>query len=109
MRCILKRDGTEVPFDREKIRVAVYKAGASLGVHDEKLSGEVADEVVGILDRSYGSDHPPTVEGIQDVVEEVLIRRGQAKIAKAYILYRAKRAALRERRVGVRTQVAEPI
>ncbi|MHC4599875.1 MAG: uridine kinase family protein [Planctomycetota bacterium] len=106
---ILKRDGKEVPFDREKIRVAIYKAGASLGVHDETLSSETADEVVEILNRSYAPAFPPTVEGIQDVVEEVLIRRGHAAVAKAYILYRAKRAALRERREGKRTAVAEPI
>jgi uridine kinase len=107
--CILKRDGKEVPFDREKIRVAIYKAGASLGVHVESLSSETAGEVVEILNRSYRSEFPPTVEGIQDVVEEVLIRRGHAAIAKAYILYRAKRATLRERREGKRTALSEPI
>ena len=100
--CILKRDGKDVPFDREKIRVAIYKAGASLGIHEEGLSREIADEVVGILNRSYTPPFPPMVEGIQDVVEEVLIRRGHAAVAKAYILYRAKRAVLRERREGRR-------
>jgi uridine kinase len=105
----LKRDGTEVPFDGEKIRVAIYKAGASLGIHDEKLSRDMTGEVMDMLGRSYAPEFPPMVEAIQDVVEEVLIRRGHAAVAKAYILYRAKRAAVRERREGRRKAVEEPI
>ncbi len=106
---ILKRDGTEAPFDREKIRVAIYKAGASLGIHDEPFSREAAGEVVDILERSYTSAFPPSVEGIQDVAERVLIRKGKAEIAKAYILYRAKRASLRQRREGKRSKMPEPV
>ncbi|MCU0723423.1 MAG: ATP cone domain-containing protein [Planctomycetes bacterium] len=106
---ILKRDGTEVPFDREKIRVAVYKAGAALGRHDKALSEATADEVVGVLNRTYTSQNPPTVEDIQDVVVGALRGRGCTEVANAYIQYRAKRAALRERRQGGRRRIPEPI
>jgi uridine kinase len=106
---ILKRDGTEVPFDREKIRVAVYKAGAALGRHDRQMSEKAADEVVEILNRSYTSKNPPSVEDIQDAVVETLKRLGQAEIASGYIQYRARRAALRQRRQGGLRRIPEPI
>ena len=106
---IVKRDGTEVPFDREKIRVAIYKAGAALSRHDKAFSEDAADEVVAILNTTYTPSNPPSVEEIQDVVVETLRRRGRTEMAAAYIQYRAKRAAVRERRQGGRERIPEPI
>lgn len=94
---ILKRNGALVPFDREKITVAIYKAAAAVGGHDRALSEKLSAEVIAVLERSY-SENPPTVEDIQDVVERVLIANGHAKTAKAYIVYRHERAKMRARR-----------
>lgn len=104
---ILKRDGSQVPFDEEKIAVAVYKAFASLGVHDRPRADALAAEVRTALEATYGAS-PPTVEDIQDVVEDVLIRHGECAAAKAYIIYRFKRGQVRARKAG-RRRDAEPI
>lgn len=109
LRTILKRDGQEVPYDREKIRVAVYKAGAAQGIHDEQMSRDVTDEVERILTASYTRQAPPTVEGIQDMVERILLRQGYSEVGRAYAAYRAKRAAMRTRRGGRRHEISEPI
>ena len=57
----------------------------------EQLTQQVVD-----LARIKYSDRCPEVEGIQDIVERVLIKNGHAKTAKAYILYREKRKSARE-------------
>jgi ribonucleoside-diphosphate reductase alpha chain len=92
---IIKRDGRVVRFNSEKIAVAISKALKSVGEDDkhlaEKLSGQVARRV-----RTKFKDKMPTVEDVQDIVEKVLIESKHAKAAKAYILYRQKRAELRE-------------
>jgi uridine kinase len=92
---IIKRTGEVVPFDREKVVVAIYKAAASVGGHDRALSEKLADEVISMLREGGGT---PSVEEIQDVAEKVLIENGHAKTAKAYIIYRNERARLREAR-----------
>ncbi|MDX1503392.1 MAG: ATP cone domain-containing protein, partial [Thermoanaerobaculia bacterium] len=94
---IVKRDGRILPFDREKVVVAIYKATAAIGGHDRRLAEELADEVIEALQATYSADLPPTVEDVQDVVERVLIQRGHAKTAKAYIVYRHERAKMRSR------------
>ncbi len=92
---IVKRSGEGVPFDREKIVVAIYKAGAATGSHDRDRAERLADQVIESLAATYTGDFPPTVEDIQDVVERTLIRSGHTEIAKAYIVYRYERARLR--------------
>lgn len=95
---VIKRNGESVPFDQEKITVAIYKAAASIGGHDRALSEALSDKVVGALTATYSQDLPPTVEDIQDVVERVLIKEGHARTAKAYIVYRHERSKMRSRR-----------
>lgn len=91
---IRKRDGRIVDFDQEKIINAIFKAAKAVGGHDRKLAEELSSKVVEELIKS--KKNLPTVEEIQDIVEKVLIDDGHAKTAKAFILYRAKRAELRE-------------
>ena len=91
---IRKRDGRIVDFDQEKITNAIFKAAQFVGGHDRILAEGLCDSVVDELIKS--NKEIPTVEEIQDVVEKVLIKNGHAKTAKAYILYRAKRAELRK-------------
>ena len=95
---ILKRNGEAVPFDREKITVAIYKAMAAGGRHDRELAERLCAEVTSALDAAYSNDKLPTVEDTQDFVEQVLIRGGHAETAKRYILYRSERAKLRSAR-----------
>ncbi len=98
VRQILKRNGRTVPYDRERIIVAIYKAAAAIGGHDRALSEKLAAEVEEVLFATYSDEDPPTVEDIQDVVERVLIRNGHAATAKSYIVYRAERSRMRIRR-----------
>jgi len=95
---IVKRTGEVAPFDREKIRVAIYKATAAVGHHDAVLAERACSEVVSALSQAYSGDESATVEDIQDLVERVLIQSGNADVAKAYILYRHERAKMRSGR-----------
>ena len=92
---IIKRDGHQEAFDRLKIKNAIWKAAQAVNGTDEERSERLADEVVRLAEKRYG-ERTPDVEGIQDLVEKVLIEAGHAKTAKAYILYREKRRGTRE-------------
>ena len=92
---IRKRDGRLAAFDKEKIVNAIFKAARAVGGRDRRIAELLADEVVGILKEKYAG-RTPGVEDIQDVVEKVLIERGHAKTAKAYILYRKQREEMRK-------------
>ena len=92
---IIKRDRSTVPFKKEKIVLAIYKAATAVGGNDFSLSEKLGDEVVRIAEQRY-PDGVVDVESIQDIVEKVLIESGHAKTAKAYILYREKRRSARE-------------
>jgi uridine kinase len=85
---IIKRDGRVVPFNREKITMAVLQAAIAVGGRDRPTAERVTDDVVRILESKYTKGNYPTVEEVQDLVEKCLIERGHAKTAKAYIIYR---------------------
>jgi len=106
---ILKRDGSVKAFDEEKIVVAIYKAFASLGIHDRGRAASLAAKAISVLETSYTSDAPPTVEDIQDVVEDTLLRNNETEVAKSYIIYRFRRGQVRARKAGRRTRENEPI
>ncbi len=91
---IRKRDGRIVDFDTAKIAKAIFKAFIATKSHNGETAGEIADLVVEILDKRITGI--PGVEDVQDAVEEVLIKKGYAGVAKAYILYREKRAQIRK-------------
>lgn len=94
-----KRDGRIVPFDQSRITSAVSRAMQAIGEGNTKDDAEkVADQVVATLAKRYPKEHIPTIEEIQDVVEEQLIVMDFPKTAKAYILYRQNRAEVRERK-----------
>ncbi len=90
---IIKRDGRVVDFDHEKITAAIMKAARAVGGSDRKEAERLTRLV---LEDLSAKESIPTVEDVQDTVEKVLIEEGHAKTAKAYILYRAKRAELRQ-------------
>lgn len=101
---IKKRDGTIVPFDSDKIKSAVLKALEAVGLPAESLSDKVRKDVVKTLD----GKETTTVEEVQDLVETALMKRSLTKAAKEYILYRDKRARVRDamhvRRSAARSQ-----
>jgi len=91
-----KRDGQIVDFDISKIKEAVFKALTASGQGDGKKSKRISNKVVEILNRRFKENEIPTVEQIQDIVEEVLILEGLVETAKAFILYREQRRRIRE-------------
>ncbi|PIU46808.1 hypothetical protein COS93_01620, partial [bacterium (Candidatus Gribaldobacteria) CG07_land_8_20_14_0_80_33_18] len=93
---IIKRDGTIVDFEQEKITKAIFKAITSVNEGDGKKSKKISEKIVQILNRRFKKNEIPTVEEIQDIVEEVLILEDLVETAKAYILYREQRRRIRE-------------
>ena len=91
---IRKRTGAVVDFDPRKIRNAIFKANRA--VQDETMSDAVLDRLTGEVAGRFGGTAVPTVEQVQDAVEERLIAADFAKTAKAYILYRAEHAKIRQ-------------
>lgn len=91
---IKKRDGSEVPFDAQKIFGAIFKANNV--VHKKELmSGTDISFVTGrVVDYIY-KNNIATVEDIQDVVEKMLIKSDFSETAKEYILYRAEHNKIR--------------
>lgn len=87
---VVKRDGRVVDFDGEKIRIAVRKAMDEVGF---KYPGFV-DCVVCPIEKL--EQEQITVEEIQDMVEENLMRAKMYSVAKAYIRYRYKRELVRQ-------------
>jgi len=92
---IVKRDGRRVRFDVSRIERAIAEALREVGDAADGMARALADRVTENLDDRFPAD-PPTVEEIQDAVEETLIERGLARAAKAYILYRRQHEELRE-------------
>ena len=102
---IRKRDGRIVDFDRAKIAKAIFKAFIATKSQDGERTEDLAGQVVELLDKRITGI--PGVEDVQDAVEEVLIKNGYTGIAKAYILYREKRAQIRKAKefFGVRDEL----
>jgi uridine kinase len=92
---IIKRDGRAVPFDKEKITSAVYRAAVACGGRDTEEAWRVTEEVLSMLSARREPSTFPTVEEVQDLVEKALIERGHARTAKAYIVYRYEHALKR--------------
>ena len=92
---IRKRDGSIVPFNKEKIIEAIWKAVKSVGGTDREKAISLGNEVEKLLYVEGQETIIPNVEEVQNKVEKILIERGHAKVAKAYILYRKSREELR--------------
>lgn len=98
---IIKRNGNEVGFELAKLVAAIQRAGEQTKEFDATEAKRLAQIVQGIVEKA-GKD-TPTVEQVQDIVEQVLMAAGHYGTAKAYILYRAARSQERrvERIIGV--------
>ena len=101
MKYVRKRDGKLADFDKTRIENAIGKALRAVGEGNRETAVGITHIVLGELEAMFGDDGCPTVEEIQDHVEESIIRAGYARTAKAYILYRAKQNELRELAAGL--------
>jgi len=87
-------------FDQSKIRNAIFKAFTSTDEGEEKDIDKVLSKVLFILNKRFKKDETPTVENIQDIVEECLMTFGYTETAKNYILYREQRRRIRESKLA---------
>lgn len=93
---VRKRDGRIVPFEQERITVAIHRAMFDASVKDGKAARKASDNVAAILSKRFDKE-APHVEDIQNVVEYVL-RGWNRKVWSAYHEYRLKKAEIREAR-----------
>ena len=91
---LTKRDGTLADFDGDKIYNAILRAGENTLEFGSDDAWLLCAQVMKILSHKF-DESLPSVEDIQDIVEEVLISNNYFKTAKAYILYRDKRSRMR--------------
>ena len=100
---VIKRNGSVVSYDAEKIAIAITKAflaveggaaAASTRIHNEV--NELANAVTSTFNRRMPSGGTLHIEEIQDQVELELMRSGEQKVARAYVLYREERKQLRQ-------------
>jgi len=94
---IRKRDGRIVKFDSDKITKAIAGAGTATGEFNSEVARKLTLRVLDLAQPAL-NHQIPTVEEIQDTVEQVLFSSPYQKTAKAYILYREQHARLRETR-----------
>jgi ribonucleoside-triphosphate reductase len=93
---IVKRDGSRVRFEADKIQSAIQRAGQATGEFDATVARELARQVLARLEAMQPA--PLTIEAIQDVVEQTLVDSDFFKTARAYIVYREQHRRLRQDR-----------
>lgn len=103
---IKKRDGRVSDFDASKITEAIFKAAKAVGGADKQLAMELTLDVLRHLKQRFNSGIFG-VEDVQDAVEKILIEKGHAKTAKAYILHRDKRTRIRDAKSELMDAVAD--
>ncbi|MBQ8631229.1 MAG: ribonucleoside triphosphate reductase [Alphaproteobacteria bacterium] len=91
---VTKRDGTLAPFDNTRIFNAINKAGTTTGEFGEEESWLLTAQVMKVMKHKF-AESLPSIEQIQDIVEQVLISANYFATAKAYILYRDQRNRMR--------------
>jgi len=94
---VVRRDGSEVPFDGARIGSAILRAGRATGEFDEEEAALLTRQVLKVLRHRFPHT-PPQVEQIQDVVEQTLISANHFTTLRAYIVYREQRHTLRRDR-----------
>jgi len=94
---VVKRSGAIVPFDGEKIRSAIERAGKATGAFEADEAQLLAIQALKVLSHRF-HERAPHIEQVQDVVEQVLISSNHFATARAYIVYREQRMRLRSDR-----------
>ena len=95
---IVKRDGTQVQFDRDKIINAINKAFIEVDgkLYETDTAYDIAVEIEQTAQQLAKEDRILSVESIQDLVEDYLMRSERKDVARAYIRYRYKKEILRQ-------------
>jgi ribonucleoside-diphosphate reductase alpha chain len=108
---IVRRDGSLSPFDASKISVAISKAFLAVegtgALESRRIHEAVKDltgHIVATLYRRAGTARTVHIEDIQDQVELALMRSGEHKVARAYVLYREERAQQRRQEAPAEVQ-----
>jgi anaerobic ribonucleoside-triphosphate reductase len=91
---IKKRDGRVTDFDPDRIRNAVHKAFLAVELGNGEKAESITSEVVSLLKEKF-KEKTPSVEDTQDLVIEVLEKKGYEKVAQAYQDFRKKKEELR--------------
>jgi ribonucleoside-diphosphate reductase alpha chain len=102
---VLRRNGDIVPWDATKIEIALRKAFLATGAQDTTPAEDVTRAVE---ERVFARGEVRlSIESVQDLVQEELMRKGFFKVAEAYILYRARRAEERLKAAGKSAPLVE--
>jgi ribonucleoside-diphosphate reductase alpha chain len=112
---VIKRNGTVVPYTDDKIALAMTKAflaveggSAAASPRIRELVAELTDQVTATFKRRFPSGGTIHIEDIQDQVELVLMRSGEHKVARDYVLYRDSRARIRAEARAAEVAAASP-
>ncbi|MBB1093757.1 ribonucleoside triphosphate reductase [Rhodopseudomonas palustris] len=92
---ILKRDGQCVTFDPSRIELALLRAGRASGEYGEAEVITLTAQVIKVLAHQFDAERIPTIEHVQDVVEQTLITANYFETARSYIVYREQHRQLR--------------
>lgn len=103
---VIKRDGREVPFDKEKIKAAVIGAFSDV---DGAASEYAKDKAREIANHIEAFNRNMTVEEIQDEVERKLMGSNRKDVARQYIVYRDERTRVRERNTKFMKTIMEKV
>ena len=105
IRKIRKRDGRVVDFDAGRIRDAIHRAFIAVELEDGEKAEKITREVVKLLEERF-KRKIPSVEDAQDVVIEVLKKKGYGKVAREYQAYRKAKDEIR--RLRTKLGIEEP-
>ncbi|MBU4284811.1 ribonucleoside triphosphate reductase [Patescibacteria group bacterium] len=98
---IKKRDGKIFDFEQDKITEAIFKALTATNEGGRGIAKRLSNKVVAFLNKRFKKEYVPTVEEIQNIVEEVLILDDFSETARSYILYREQRRRIRDAQIAI--------
>ena len=108
---VIKRDGTKVPFDKQKINYAINKALIEVDgcLYETETAEEIAEVIEAHVEGARLIGEPLTVEDIQDRVEDLLMQSERRDVARAYIRYRYKKEVARNYKDDFITAIGEKL
>jgi len=88
IKIVRKRDGSEEPFDAQKLQRSIASAFADAGIHDPLLAARVAGTVVGRLTKTFDGHTLPSTADIREVTGAAIIDHNLSHAARAFLLFR---------------------
>ena len=92
---IRRRDGSQTPFDSDRILSAIQRAGEAAGEFAVDEARLLTSQVIKVLSHGQFAEGVPDIERVQDIVEQTLIAATHLRTARAYISYRDRHERLR--------------